>query len=306
MTNMTIQSKDITVVVQGPIDWSVTSKYSRPTTIVLTRFLRRLLPDAKIIVSTWANQPVEGLTFDEVVFNEDPGAQGEWPSFTSNNINRQIVSTCGGLARVKTQYCLKVRTDIIIENISFIEAFETLAPLGGEKDLFDFPIVANNLTSRNTTEILNRIADHPILFHPSDHVHFGLSKDLKALWNVALQTDEDAFYFMDRTQPNRWRAHELSRLAPEQHLLTHALGKRLKGGLKTYGQISDELLSLSDYYMNSHFYFMPDRAFMHFEKYHSPHHQSFEWMRLNHHSASSEKMTKKSWIKNIREYIKLP
>ncbi len=301
-----ISSREISVIVQGPIDWSISPRYSRPTTVVLTRALRRLFPDSQIIVSTWEGQAVDGLSFDSALFNEDPGPQGVWPSFTPNNVNRQIVSTSAALKRVKTKYALKIRTDIVLLNDSFVREYEVLPDISGDRRIFDRPILSNNLTSRDTRAILRRLADNPILFHPSDHVHFGLTGDLMKLWDIPLQKAEDAFHFMDRTQPNRWRAHELSRLAPEQFVLTQALGKKMPRALRHFADMDDDLLEASDYYLNSHFHFVKDEQFIYFAKYHTDHHRSFEWMRLNHSNIQTSQKKKESIVDRIRKYTRLP
>lgn len=46
--------------------------------------------------------------------------------------------------------------------------------------------------------------------------------------------------------------------------------------------MSEKLVELSDYYLRTHFHFIPDRSFpVRFPKYHTDHHFGFEWMRLN-------------------------
>lgn len=281
---MSIEFQEVTVVIQGPIDWSISSIYSRPTTLMLTRQIRRLMPGAHIVLSTWADQSVEGLSYDRVVFSEDPGPQGVWPSFTPNNVNRQIVSTNEGLNVVRTKYVLKIRSDIILLSTEFMNVYAGLPRLADDdRAIFKFPILSNNLTSRKSRAVLERMPDNPLPLHPSDHVHFGHREDLRCLWGVPLQTDEDAFYFMDRVQPNRWRGHELSRLAPEQHIFSEAISKYRKICIEDFADSSEKLLNDSDYYMTSHFYFMKDERFsISFAKYHTNHHAQFEWMRHDH------------------------
>lgn len=280
---MRISNDKISVIVQGPIDWSMDERYLTATTSALCARLREILPSAEIILSTWNGQVYAGLDIDRVVLNDDPGPQGNWPSFVPTNINRQIVSTVAGLQASVRPYCLKCRTDVVIEGTEFLERYAALPPIPADKRrLFDHPIVSNNLTSRNTTEILSRLPDHPLLFHPSDHVHFGLRSDLLNLWDIDLQSEDDAFYFLDRAQPNRWRYHELGKLTPEQFLLINAIGKKVSIEFPHFAYYSPEVAELSEYYLHTHFSFLPDRIFpIHFSKYHTPHHFSFEWMRIN-------------------------
>jgi len=307
---MSINFQEVTVVVQGPIDWSISAIYSRPTTLMLTRQIRKLMPGARIVLSTWIGQNVEGLSYDIVVLSKDPGPQGVWPSYTPNNVNRQILSTTQGLDVVQTEYVLKIRSDIILLSTKFMDVYALLPRLEvDDRAIFQYPILCNNLTSRHSRAVLERIPDNPLPLHPSDHVHFGRVGDLKCLWDVPLQTDEDAFYFMDRVQPNRWRAHELSRLAPEQHILSNAISKRRKISIRDFADGSDELLKDSDYYMSSHFYFMKDSKFsISFAKYHTDHHGQFEWMRHDH-GLGTDKVPRSSLVQRVlalKSNFKLP
>lgn len=280
---MTINYDEISVIIQGPIDWAMSTRHLMATTKAACMNARRLLPGAEIILSTWAGQPYDGLDFDRLILSDDPGPQGRWPGFVPSNINRQIKSTVAGLKSCTRTFALKCRSDVILEGASFLKLYETLDPIAeDDRTLFRYPIVSNNLTSRNTSEILDKLPDHPLLFHPSDHIHFGRRTDLLSLWDAPPQSDEDAFFFLDRAQPNRWRYHELGRLTPEQYLMTSAISKKMQLNFSHYGDSSPFLLALSEYYLESHFVFLPDRSFpIYFPKYHTPHHFSFEWMRRN-------------------------
>ncbi|MCY1740367.1 WavE lipopolysaccharide synthesis family protein [Ensifer sp. SL37] len=274
----------ISVVIQGPIDWSMDDVSLDGVTLTLTRKLRELLPEAEIVLSTWTDERTHGLLFDKLVLNTPPAAQGDWPGFTPTNVNRQIISTTAGLKAADREFALKIRTDMVLQGLRFLEVFNlhrTSSRLfEDERALFKLPIVANNFSSRCTRSILSRLPDHPLPFHPSDHLQFGLRTDLLRLWDVPLQSDDEAFYFIDRSHPNRWRLGELSRLAPEQYIFTECLRKQFDVQLAHYADNRDEIIELSDYYMSSHFVFIPDLHFpVKFPKYHTPHHFSFEWMR---------------------------
>lgn len=277
----------ISVIIQGPIDWTTDVVSLQGTTLALSKSIRKFLPGAEIIISTWIDENVEGLEYDRVIFSELPPSQGDWPGFVASNVNRQIVSTSAGLNASTRQYALKIRSDMVLEGVDFISIFESrCAEVFLDRccgAIFELPIVANNFSSRNTAAILARLPDHPLPLHPSDHLQFGLRRDLATLWNVQLQTDQDSYYFLDRSHPNRWRLGELSRLAPEQHIFVNALGKFREVPLEHYADDRPEIIELSKYYMNTHFVFMDDRAIpVRFAKYHTPHHFSFDWMRMCH------------------------
>ena len=60
-----IDTNDISVVVQGAIDQINTPK--------CLRSIRKRLPGAEIILSTWEGSPIDGLDYDKLVLNKDPG-----------------------------------------------------------------------------------------------------------------------------------------------------------------------------------------------------------------------------------------
>ena len=87
-----INSNEISVVVQGAIDKENTPK--------CLKSIRKVFPQAEIILSTWEGANVEGLDYDEVIFNKDPGGVKDpfVPTFT-NNLLRQMVSTKSGVKK---------------------------------------------------------------------------------------------------------------------------------------------------------------------------------------------------------------
>lgn len=278
-----IESSKISVVIQGPIDWSIYNETGHGMTQSLCQSIRKLLPESEIIISTWHDQKVDALDFDIVVYSKDPGPQGTWPSFTPNNVNRQIVSTAAGIKSASREYCLKIRSDIILKGTQFLIEFEKLGNIpAGNKKIFSKPIITNNLSSRNTKEILKKLPGHPLPFHPSDHVSFGLTEDVKTLWDISLQSDNDSYFFIEKSQPSRFRLNELSKLTPEQFIFTSAISKKFPVGIKHFADSRHELIDVSEYYMRTHIVSIPDRIFsIDFPKYHTPHHFHFEWMRRN-------------------------
>lgn len=277
-----INKSDISIIIQGPIDWSPDALSSEGTTLTATRNARELFPSAEIILSTWEGERVDGLVYDKIIFSKPPEAQGVWPTFTSSNVNRQIVCTSAGLNIASRKYCLKIRTDMIITGEQFLRVFEEKCSnrVASNVAIFDQPVIANNFSSRNTSSILERIPDHPLPFHPSDHLQFGTRKDIKFLWDVEFQSDEDGYYFLDMAYPNRWRLNELSRFTPEQFIFISAIRKRFPVDIEDYADMRSAVIAQSEHYLDTHFVFIPDRDFpVRFAKYHTDHHFSFEWMR---------------------------
>ena len=110
-----IESKDISIVVQGAIDIELTT--------LCLKSIRKILPNSQIILSTWQGSNINDLDYDVLIENKDPGCTVCSKQNGKNNINRQIVSTISALKAVKTKYVLKLRSDMILTNLNFIKAF---------------------------------------------------------------------------------------------------------------------------------------------------------------------------------------
>ena len=104
-----IKSKDISVVVQGAINSEVTPK--------CLESIRKYLPEAEIILSTWEGSDVVRLDYDKLILNKDPGgADCSRDGKGINNCNRELVSTFEGLKLANRKYALKIRSDIVFIN----------------------------------------------------------------------------------------------------------------------------------------------------------------------------------------------
>ncbi|HEY6896850.1 MAG TPA: WavE lipopolysaccharide synthesis family protein [Rhodocyclaceae bacterium] len=276
-----LNSKHISVVMQGPVVHEGSDAFPFPLTLTALREIRALLPDAQIILSTWEGEKTSYIdSLDELVVSPDPGAQGVALGMTPNNVNRQIVSTRNGLERSTRRHTLKIRSDIVLKSLEFIRHFESglQQPKSGFS-IFNSRIVSNNLSSRNP------LIGCPTAYayHPSDHIHFGLTEDLIKLWDIPLQSEEEANWFTGHRQPINPRLHETSRLTPEQYLFTAALATNGKSiDLADFADTRTEVIRLSESYLEENFIFIPDHRFsFDFPKYHTFHQACFEYLRRN-------------------------
>ncbi len=171
-----VTPQQIAVVVQGPI----------VTEGGLTRrcleSLRRVLPGAEVILSTWEGSDVTGLLYDRLVTSADPGPAvalldgGCLPT----NVNRQIVSTRAGLALAEHPFALKFRTDVELLHAGFLDFFHRYPARAAEWQIFSERLVILDHFSRNPARGFTR------LFHPSDMLAFGRTDDLRRLWSLPL------------------------------------------------------------------------------------------------------------------------
>lgn len=203
-------SQDITVVVQGNI---------RDETAAALLSVRRLLPRAHVVLSTYEDErlaSVHGLA-DEVVKSRDPGTL---PGFTlsreadPSNLNRQLVSTQAGLARVRMPYTLKLRSDCLLESDAFRRIFDNVHRVDPQGNRL--------LVSTFFTRHPRGLACYP--FHVSDWFVFGRTERVRALWDVPLMSLSDATWFEHHRHKLRSTATAKrfrARYSPEQYVGVH-------------------------------------------------------------------------------------
>jgi hypothetical protein len=173
----------ISVVVQGKVFGEPGDSYENQLTMQCLESIRNFMPKAEIILSTWVGTDVSHLDFDQVIYNEDPGAVAYSdfePNYLNNN-NRQIVSTINGLKAAGNRYAIKMRGDCKFNDTDFTNYLKEY-PRGEKYAFFKSRIVIPIKYSRNP----RRIAQ---LIHPSDIFQVGLLEDLINLWDIPLQPE---------------------------------------------------------------------------------------------------------------------
>jgi len=176
-----ILSNDISVVVQGPIHTQ-----DNLTKRVLES-VRTHLPDAELILSTWKGSDVDGLDYDILLLNDDPGPLNV-PNKSKINLNRQIVSTRNGLQKATRTYAMKLRTDTLLTGTGFIDAFDKYPERREDFKVFEHKVIIPTLYTKNPLQPFPGLIH---FFHPSDIFQFGLKRDLLLLWNIPNATEVD-------------------------------------------------------------------------------------------------------------------
>ena len=222
MMKKNIDSSDISVVVQGAIE--------KDNIIECLSSIRKSLPKAEIILSTWEGSDTKGLDYDILVENKDPGSFpcDEISNSVPNNINRQLVSTKNGLDKVQRKYALKLRTDFKINSNEFLNYYNEYNVFDKEFSYFEQRIVACSVYSRNPRYKFDALV---MPYCPSDFFFFGLTNDVKRLFDIDLITsNEDKRYFEvhSERQPERTYPIGLCRFMPEQFLWIGFLKKYIK------------------------------------------------------------------------------
>lgn len=204
----TIDTKDISVVVQGAID--------KEYTPLCLKSIRKYLPESEIILSTWEGSDVDNLDYDVLVLSKDPGAKMHKPVFQIyNNCNRQLVSTQKGIEKANKKYTLKLRTDALLINNTFLEYFYKFPNINKKYQIFKNRVIVSSIYSREFSEETH----FSMPFHPSDIYFFGLSEDIKDYFikTKLLKNIELAGYFVKYNNLTPFDNH-IWKMAPEQYL----------------------------------------------------------------------------------------
>lgn len=184
----TIPYEEITAVVQGPVE----EVYTR----LVIESIRRYLPGARIVLSTWKDANIAGLDIDELVINEDPGA----PAFIkkngarhADNRNRLLVSTKGGLEKVTTKYVLKLRSDCILAGDGIVRNYGRYPLKTKDLSITKNKLVIGELCNITRLRFNEAIVNLP--FHMSDWFFFGLTEDLR---NYFVETEIESLEQMTK------------------------------------------------------------------------------------------------------------
>lgn len=171
-------SSALSVVVQGPVYGRPTDPPSKRYTMRCLESVRRALPHAELILSTWRGTDVAGLPADVVVLNDDPGPVAPRdPRGVSNNVNRQVVTTRAGLERASRPLAMKLRSDIELADGRALKLFGGWPARAERVRVLRERILVPTYYSFNPGRIYARFP-----YTVSDWCHVGLLEDLADLW----------------------------------------------------------------------------------------------------------------------------
>ena len=235
-----IRTQDITVVVQGAVD--------KKNTKLCLESIRKYLPGAEVVLSTWKGTDVTKLDFDKVVFNIDPGGyKDKYVNTFTNNTLRQLISTQNGIKRATKKYIMKIRSDLILKSNSFLKYHRMFTQRKKEYELFQKRIITTTFFTKKY--LYSNGLVQPVPFHLSDWFSFGLADDIRSLYNVELPVEPDfSWYLYD----NKYTGRKVNLLnashqyAPEQYIAYKAFSKKFDIKFKHYMDYNEENILLSE------------------------------------------------------------
>ena len=235
-----IETSHISVVVQGAIDEINTPK--------CLNSIRRYLPGAEIILSTWNNCHVEGLNADCVIMNDDPGGYPDrYIKTFLNNTLRQLISTQEGIKKAHGEYILKLRSDLILTSNRFLKYFDYFPRRKQGFICFSHRIIVSSFFSKKFLTFQN--TNQPVPFHISDWLAFGRAEDIKALYDIPRPIEPDFSWFLydnptTTIKPNLLGASH--QYAPEQYITLMSFRKFLEINFSHYLDYTNENIILSE------------------------------------------------------------
>ncbi len=134
-----------------------------------------------------------------------------------NNVNFQIEAARCGLTLATGRHVLRIRADMIFMNRSFLDQYAAAeAMLRGKATLFQQRIMISWLFT------LNPYTNERMPLHFSDWFHFGLTADVRQLWQTPPITLQDSQYYRTHRHAAGSNAAERLfniRIAVEQHIV---------------------------------------------------------------------------------------
>lgn len=221
-------SNQISVVVQGPVAGAGETKSRYRLTQRCLNQIRRVLPGAELILSTWDGADTSGLAADRIIYNADPGGiVCDDEHQVRNNVNRQLVSSAEGIRHASRPYCLKIRSDLLLFGDSFLRYWGLFPERDVQYQFTTERLLSSSIFARRRAGVPGK--ESRIIFHPSDFLFFGFRDCLLNLFDVPLAPEpETSRWFQEKSRPVGvfdCYPHALCRFFPEQYLWLQFLNK---------------------------------------------------------------------------------
>lgn len=188
-----IDTKDISIVVQGAVDLAVTPK------CVLAA--RERFPGAEVILSTWRGAATSDIIADRIIYNQDPG--GLRCAYAIDNTNRQIVSSRSGVHQATRRYILKIRSDCFIKSPKILSYWDLYLIRSESYRWFEHRVIIPTLYCKRFLDVASKI---PTPFHYSDWIQFGLAEDIRKIWDIDIIAPKE---FVGIYSPQKYKGNKL-------------------------------------------------------------------------------------------------
>ena len=244
-----LNSNSISVIIQGAIEYGITRR--------CLKSIRKFLPDAEIILSSWEGAKLDGLEglYDIAVLNKDPSAViFDDSDKRLNNLNRILVSSKNGIAKASRKYVLRLRSDLELKNDNILKLKDDLPERNPAASLFRQRIFAYEIFSIKY-DTKKRIRQR-MLFHISDWCYFGLKEDLQEFFNLPQVKEPDFSRYFENQPKSENDIHQtrLWKMSPEQYFTSSNAAKVFKNlKFDNYLDITPENVGISEDFIINNF-----------------------------------------------------
>jgi hypothetical protein len=235
--NKHIDSSQISVIVRGLIVGAGQPDEQKKFTKRSLLSVRKHLPDAQIILSSWNGSDVSGLEYDELVLSESPAEIYTMRADQTRKlmtVNNQLITVNGGLRKASRPYVLNMRSDIVLTGTKFIDYFLKFNQGTNEGILKKRVVVLPTYNPRRNTPF-------PFLFNVCDWFYFGLTEDVRNIFDVPFLRESD----LHGQKRGEYFPHE-ENFEAEQHLWSNFLKKHQEVPLESPSFFSPEALAVSE------------------------------------------------------------
>jgi hypothetical protein len=240
-----VLDREISFVVQGPI----VGDGRHGVTSIALRSINKHFPESDIILSTWRDSSlgqfsrIKNLT---IVESQDPGSyMRDKQSGIFHNANRQIVSTLAGLSKVETEYAVKIRSDLQLTGRGISRWLTDGVRYSKREE--EFCWLTERAVVVNVTSVDPR-AGLPLPFHPCDWIYFGLTIDLREIWDCpAFPEPEWTQWFDFNRKPENFPFPTSSaKFHPENYVWSNFVKKFMEIKFDHSSDASEENIVLSE------------------------------------------------------------
>lgn len=246
--NQIVYDHDLSIVVQGAIDWSHSARKFATETTPITKMclasIRKQFPKAEIILSTWEGSETGGLHYDKLVLSRDPGSH----IFDDSrgrflNVNRQIVSAFNGIRRATRKYVLKVRSDMYFINNRALSLLK-----GDLQRCVEYKVSRHRVIITNISTV-NPAKAYQCPFHACDWFFLGTKEDLIDIFDIPLMPSPEytRWYESHPFPVNHPDRTNLSRYNPECYIWSSYLKKYLDLTFNHTSDNSSENVAISEW-----------------------------------------------------------
>ena len=214
---MTASQDNTAFIFQGPV---VDSTFNNILNV------RSLFPKSRIILSTWKKDQDKTKKLcnicDEIVLNEDPGSLNNGRN--DCNLNRQIVSTIGGIAKAEKDYVIKLRTDCTIKSNKIFKNYNRYNK-------------ANTITTSGSRILIVTFTTYrpkELPYHPCDWFLMGKTEEIFEYFSCNLINSSFHEFYKIEKKPTYYKDPlRYCTFDPESYLLVSYLTKR---GIKVFAE----------------------------------------------------------------------